>query len=79
MNQKAKAKASPCHRPEAREEALMKKISGAAAVMMQVMSSMRVAAAVRSRLTSSSPLRLRKERTICGTRIALRTPPIIML
>ena len=57
----------------------MAKMRGAAAVAMQVTTSMSVAAAVRSRLTTSSPLRRRSAWTICGTRMALRMPPIIML
>ena len=52
---------------------------GAAAVAMHVTASMSVAAAVKRRLTTSSPLRRRSAWTICGTRIALRIPPIIML
>ena len=53
--------------------------AGAAPVMRAATTAIAAEAVVSSRLTSSSPLRLRRAVTIWGTRIALRTPPIMRL
>ena len=60
MNQNAKAKDSARHCPWAKELALRVKMRGAAAVAMHVTASISVAAAVKRRLTTSSPLRRRR-------------------
>ena len=53
--------------------------SGAHTVSTADTVAMATEAAVSRRLTSSSPLRWRSACTICGTRIALSTPPITRL